>query len=81
MQFLRSGGARPIDQEWHERRQEAREQAFNSSLDIFSDKEIVKYDLDTARIDGSDNPRTYLFSRTYDLFGANGTDIRNLRNR
>jgi hypothetical protein len=72
---------RPIDREWHEQRQRAREQAFNSSLDIFSDEEIVKYELEAARIDGSDNPRTYILNRTLDLFGTNGTDIRELRDR
>lgn len=81
MQFRRSPSARVVDREWHERRQEAREHAFNSSLNIFSDEEILKYDLDTARIDGSDNPRTYLMQRTIDVFGMNGTDIRTLRNR
>lgn len=78
MQFRRSQSARVVDREWHERRHEAREQAFNSSLNIFSDKEKVKYDLDTAQIDGSDNPRTYLFNRTLDILGTNGTDVRDL---
>jgi hypothetical protein len=81
MQFRRSEGAKPIDNEWHRQRQRAREQAFNSSLDIFSDTEITKYDLDTAQIDGSDNPRTYTFDRPLDKFGINGTDVRNLEDR
>jgi len=81
MQFRRSEGAKPINSEWHRQRQRAREQAFNSSLDIFSDTEITKYDLDTAQIDGSDNPRTYTFDRPLDKFGINGTDVRNLEDR
>jgi len=78
MQFRRSAGAKPIDSEWHRQRQRAREQAFNSSLSIFSDTEITKYDLDTAQIDGSDNPRTFTFDRPLDMFGINGTDVRDM---
>lgn len=81
MQFRRSPELRPVDPEWHRRRQEAREQAYNSSLSMFSDKEIVKYNLETAQIDGSDNPRLFTVSRAFDVFGINGTDIRELRNR
>ena len=81
MQFRRSNDVRVADSDWHRGRQRARESAFNSSLSIFSDEEIVKYDLDTARIDGSDNPRTFMWQRTIGLFGTNGTDIRELRNR
>ena len=81
MQFRRSNDVRAADRDWHLSRQRARESAFNSSLSIFSDEEIVKYDLDTARIDGSDNPRMFMWQRTIDLFGTNGTDIRELRNR
>ena len=81
MQFRRSNDTRAVDADWHRQRQRARESAVNSSLSIFSDEEIVKYDLDTARIDGSDNPRLFMWQRTIDLFGTNGTDIRELRNR
>jgi len=81
MQFRRSEGAKPIDSEWHRQRQRAREQAFNSSLDIFSDTEITKYNLETAQIDGSDNPRTFTFDRPLDMFGINGTDVRTLEDR
>ena len=81
MQFRRSNDVRVADADWHRQRQRARESAFNSSLNIFSDEEIVKYNLDTARIDGSDNPRTFMWQRTIDLFGTNGTDIRELRDR
>ena len=81
MQFHRSNDTRAIDADYHRGRQRARESAFNSSLSIFSDAEIVKYDLETARIDGSDNPRLFMWQRTIDLFGTNGTDIRELRNR
>ena len=81
MQFRRSNDVRAVDADWHRQRQRARESAVNSSRSIFSDEEIVKYNLDTARIDGSDNPRTFMWQRTLDLFGTNGTDIRQLRNR
>ena len=81
MQFRRSNDVRAVDADWHRQRQRARESAYNSSLNIFSDTEIVKYDLETARIDGSDNPRTYMWNRALDVFGTNGTDIRQLRNR
>ncbi|QAS68854.1 hypothetical protein HFTV1-gp21 [Haloferax tailed virus 1] len=73
---------RPMDRDWHQERARAREQAYSSDLTSqFSESEIVKYELDTAQIDGSDNPRTYIWNRTIDLFGMNGTDVRELRNR
>ena len=81
MQFRRSNDTRAVDADWHLSRQRARESAFNSSLSIFSDAEIVKYDLETARITGADNPRTFMWNRALDVFGTNGTDIRELRNR
>lgn len=81
MQFRRSNDVRVADADWHRQRQRARESAYNSSLSIFSDEERVKYDLESARIDGSDNPRLFMWQRTIDLFGMNGTDIRELRNR
>jgi len=81
MQFKRSEGAKAINAEWHRQRQRAREQAFNSSLGIFSETEITKYDLDTAQIDGSDNPRTYTFDRPLDKFGINGTDVRDHKDK
>jgi hypothetical protein len=82
MQFARSGGAKPTQEWWHRGRQDARERAFNSDLESqFSDTEIVKFDLDTAQIDGSDNPRLFMFNRTLDLFGINGTDVRELKDR
>lgn len=43
--------------EWHAERAAARRFAF--SLAEFGDIEIETYDLDTARVDGSDNPETY----------------------
>ena len=82
MQLRRSPGARPLDREWHQQRQRAREQAYSGDLDaFFSNTEIIKYNLETAQITGEDNPRMYLFRRTIDLFGINGTDVRNLRDR
>jgi len=81
MQFKRSEGMKPATAEWHRQRQRAREQAFNSSLSIFSDTEITKYDLDTAQIDGSDNPQTWTWDRPLDMFGMNGTDVRDMEDR
>lgn len=81
MQFRRSGSVRPLDRDWHAQRQRAREQAFSSDLSFFSDKERIKYDLDTAQIDGSDNPRLFLWDRTLDILGTNGTDIRDMYDR
>ena len=81
MQFRRSNDARVTDSDWHKARQRAREAAFNSSLNIFSEEERVKYNLETARIDGSDNPQTYTANRPIDLLGVNGLDLRTLFNR
>jgi hypothetical protein len=81
MQFRRSNETRAVDREYHTQRQRARETAFNSDLSFFSDTERVKYDLDTAQIDGSDNPLTWTWDRHIDLFGTNGTDVRNLKDR
>lgn len=46
------GNGRFIRDDWHKFREEARRTA--SSLDEFSQGEIVEYDLETAQIDGSD---------------------------
>lgn len=81
MQMRRSPSVRAIDSQWHRERQRAREVAYNSSLEMFSEAEIIKYDLETAQIDGSDNPQVYKWDRPLDLFGINGTDIRELKNR
>lgn len=50
---------RRITEDWHRKRQEARRQAKNGSLEEFSDQEIEKYDLDTARVSGRHNPETF----------------------
>jgi hypothetical protein len=82
MQFARSASVKPTQEWWHRGRQRAREQAYNSDIEsFFSDTEIVKYDLETAQIDGSDNPQTWLIRRSIDVFGINGTDIRTLEDR
>lgn len=82
MQFARSGGVKPSQSWWHEGRQRAREEAYNSDLDtFFSETEITKFDLETAQIDGSDNPRTWTWDRPLDMFGINGTDVRELEDR
>jgi len=79
MQLRRSPSARVIDRDWHEGRHRARHQYF--SIEEASATERVKYDLDTARITGADNPRTWIWRTTIDVFGINGTDVRNLRDR
>lgn len=80
MQLRRSPGARPVDKDWHLQRQAARERAYSSDLTAqFSEAEITKYELDTAQITGQDNPSLYLWRRTIDVFGINGTDVRNIK--
>jgi hypothetical protein len=82
MQFARSPGAKPTQAWWHEGRQDARERAYNGDLTAqFSDTEIIKFDLETAQIDGSDNPRTFKFMPVIDILGVSGTDVRTLRDR
>lgn len=82
MQLRRSPGARPIDSDWHRSRQEARETAYNGNLDqFFSEAEQVKYNLDTAQITGADNPRVFMMNVAIDVFGINGTDVRELKDR
>lgn len=82
MQFRRSPSVRAIDSQWHKERQRAREVAANGNLDVwFSDAEQVKYNLDTARIDGSDHPRNFKFVPVLDVLGISGTDVREMHNR
>jgi cysteinyl-tRNA synthetase len=77
--FRRSESGKKVDQEWHQFRQNAREGAMD--IKEFSDSEQLRYNLDTAGITGQDNPRTYTFRRAVDIFGVNGVDVRELRNR
>jgi len=79
MKFRRSPGARAVDSEWHLQRQRARRDYF--SVEQASATERVKYNLDTAQITGEENPRTYLWRQAIDIFGTNGTDVRDLRDR
>ncbi|UXF50639.1 hypothetical protein 7908G4C8_33 [Haloquadratum phage sp.] len=79
MMFPESASAKAVDKEWHKFRQSAREDAF--SLGAFSNNDIIRYNLNTAGITGEDNPRTYTFTRQLDVFGRNGIDIRDLRDR
>jgi hypothetical protein len=82
MQFARSEGVKPSQSWWHEGRQRAREEAFNSDLEsFFSDTEITRLDLETAQIDGSDNVLTWTWDRPLDKFGMNGLDVRTLEDR
>jgi hypothetical protein len=82
MKLARSPESRPIIADWHKSRQAARERAYSGDLEAqFSNTEIIKYDLETAQITGEDNPRLFIFNRAIDVFGVNGTDVRNLRDR
>lgn len=56
MHTTRNDG-RFVWREYLERRQEARETAM--SADEFGPIETAKFDLDTARIDGMENPESY----------------------
>jgi hypothetical protein len=78
MQFKRSESAKPVNAEFHKSRQQARETGFNVAQ--FGDSEIVKYNLRTARINGSDNPHSYRVNRAIDFLDVNGLDVRDLRN-
>jgi len=80
MQFARSPSVVASQAWWHEGRQDARERAFTSDLTSqFSNTEIIKFGLETAQIDGSDNPQTWTWDRGIDLLGTNGTDVRDLK--
>lgn len=79
MRFRRDRSGKHTDKEWHRNRHLARHHTFN--LDDWSDEEIVRYDLDTADITGRLNPRSYTFDRDIDILKANGTDIRELKDR
>lgn len=57
MQHEQEKGAWVVSRKALERRQQARENAM--SLDEFGEIEIEESDLDTARITGRENPRTY----------------------
>lgn len=77
--FSRDDSGEKVDSRWHKFRASARRTAFDPSA--FSDGDRIRYDLDTARITGQDNPRTYYIDRSIDLLGSNGTDVRDLDNR
>lgn len=79
VQFRESPSSKVTDEEWHRFRQRARKTAF--SIDQFSDEEVTRFDLETAQIDGSDNPRSFTINRPIDLLGMNGIDLRDLRDR
>lgn len=79
MMFKRSESAKPVDSDWHQFRQLARETT--RSTDAWSDEDINEYDLDTARITGLENDRTYIWDADIDTLGSNGTDIRTLDDR
>ena len=79
MLFRRSDSAKKVDEDWHRIRHEARTTTF--SLDEWSSREIIRWDLETAQIDGSGHPLTYTIDRDIDTLDSNGTDIRMLDDR
>ena len=68
--FPRSAGMKAVNGEWHRFRQEARQNAY--SIEEFGPDERVKYNLDTARITGRENPDTYRYDPAIDLLGIDG---------
>lgn len=79
MMFRQSEGSKPVDSQWHIEREEARRTAF--SLAEFSQEDITRWDLDTARVNGSDNPRTFTYDPAIDILGTAKVDVRDLDNR
>lgn len=73
MQGTRNDG-RHAWRKWYDRRQEARETAM--SEEEFGPIERDKFDLDTARIDGTDNPESYRLDPYGD--GQNEVDYRDV---
>lgn len=57
MQHHRDSTGSPVWAEWHKQREKARRESMDVSE--YTAGEIEAYDLDTARIDGSDNPDTF----------------------
>ena len=74
----RQEGLQAIWGEWHEKREDARRNAF--SVDEFGETDKVKFDLETAGITGEDNPRTYQFDRPLNE-ERRGIDVRDFNNR
>lgn len=72
--FPQSEDLKAVNKEYHKRREEARRNAY--SLSEFGEQEIVRFDLDTARITGRENDRTYRKDPAIDLLGERGRDIR-----
>jgi len=77
--FRQSQSGKHVDAEWHEVRALAR--LTTNSTDEWSDEDIIRYDLDTARITGKENIQNWLINRDIDNLGQNGTDIRTLDDR
>jgi hypothetical protein len=75
--FKRDNSQKAVDSEWHEFRHEARTTAFD--IQEFGDIDIEKYDLETARITGQENPDTYTWRRP--LYPEGPFDIRKLKDR
>ena len=80
--WARSETLENLSTDWHQFRINARRTAF--SKEEFGEIEQIKYDLDTARITGKDNPRSYTVNRP--IQGAdgnmnNGVDVRTLDQR
>lgn len=79
MMFRQGESSKPVDEQWHLEREKARRTAFSTAE--FSPQEITRWDLDTAQIDGSDNPRTFQYDPAIDILGTAKVDVRELDNR
>lgn len=68
--FRRSPSGKAVDQEYHDFRREARQNSM--SIGEYGPQEINRFDLETAKITGRDNKRTYEYDPTIDLLGVSG---------
>lgn len=78
MKFRKNDGKYLTD-DFYLFRENARRSSFHP--ETYAESDQIEYELDTARITGADTTRNFKYNRAVDVFGANGTDIRELRDR
>ena len=78
MKFRKNDG-KFLTERYHQFREEARQTA--NSPEEFAESDRIEFELDDAQITGEDNAKNYRFARAIDLFGSNGTDVRDLEDR
>lgn len=78
MKFRKNDG-KYLTSEYHAFRENARQTAFHP--DSFAEADQIEFELDTAGITGRDNNQNWHMARAVDIFGVNGTDVRDLRDR